>query len=77
MVPAIMTVLSLSICAVRNVALDVLLRHLAHVEATLMALTVKSLSGENLSTAKGMEDCRRPRIHEGMRAEIRRKLDHL
>jgi hypothetical protein len=32
----------------QNVALDVLLRHPAHVEATLMALTVKSLSGENL-----------------------------
>jgi hypothetical protein len=38
----------------RNVALDMLQRHLAHVEATLMALTVKNLSGENLCTAKGI-----------------------
>ena len=36
----------------QNFALGVLLRHLAHVEATLVALTVKSLSGENLCTAK-------------------------
>jgi hypothetical protein len=40
----------------QNAMLDVLLHHLAHVEATLFALTLKALPEENLRIAKSMKD---------------------
>ena len=40
----------------QNAILDVLLHHLAHVEATLFALTLKALPEENLCIAKNMKD---------------------
>jgi hypothetical protein len=58
------------------VALDVLLRHLAHAEAALSVLTLKTLSGENLSGAKGMKDMQ-AKIYREMLAEIKRELDDL
>jgi len=61
----------------QNSVLEVLLSHLAHVEATLTALTVKTLSEKNLCTAKGMKDYMQPKIYGEMIAEIKRNLDDL
>jgi hypothetical protein len=61
----------------QNAVLDVLLRHLAWSEATLGALTLKTLSDENLSQAKAMKDYIQPMIYDEMIAEIERKLDKL
>lgn len=61
----------------QDAVLEVLLCHLAYVEATLTALTVKTLSNENLRTAKGMKDYMQPKIYGGMIAEIKRNLDEL
>jgi len=40
----------------QSATLDVLLRHLAWAEAIVTALTLNSLSGENLDRAKRMKD---------------------
>ena len=58
----------------QNAILDVLLHHLAHVEATLFALTVKALPAEKLYIAKSMKDHLQPTIYSDMMAEVERNL---
>ena len=58
----------------QNAILDVLLDHLAHVEATLFALTVKALPEENLRIAKSMKDHLQPKIYSDMMAEVEQNL---
>jgi len=54
--------------------LEVLLRHVAHAEATLCALTVKALPDEKLRVAKGMKDYMQPKIYGEMMADVERNL---
>ena len=58
-------------------ALDVLLRHVAWAEAIVTALTLKTLSGENLDRAKSMKDYIQPMIYDEMIAEIEDALDEV
>ena len=57
-----------------NAQLKVLLRHVAHVEATLCALTVKALPDENLRVAKSMKDYLQQEIYAEMMAEVERNI---
>jgi hypothetical protein len=54
--------------------LDVLLRHVAHIEATLFVLTVKTISDENLPLAKALKDHTYEEVYGKMLAEVERKL---
>jgi hypothetical protein len=54
----------------QRAALQVLLRHVAHVEAIVEVLTVKSLNHETLVAAKGLKDDMQPKIVAQMNAEI-------
>ncbi len=44
----------------QNAAIEVLLRHVAHLEATVAGLTLQLLDGEKLLTAKAMKDHQQP-----------------
>jgi hypothetical protein len=59
----------------QNAKLQVLLRHLAHVEATLSVLTVKTIADENLTLAKALKDHTYEEIYGEMIAEVERNLD--
>ena len=61
----------------QNAVLEVLLRHLAHAEATLLALTSKTLSDENFRIAKVVKDHTYTKIHSEMIAEVKRNLGRL
>jgi hypothetical protein len=57
----------------QNARLEVLLRHLAHAEAILFALTVKALPDEKLRVAKKMKDYLQSEIYSDMIDEVEEK----
>ena len=59
----------------QSAGLEVLLWHLAHAEATLFALTSKTLSDENFRIAKVVKDHTYREIYSEMIAEAKRNLD--
>jgi hypothetical protein len=61
----------------QDAMLKVLLRHLAHAEATLSVVMVKTLPGKGFCAAKTMRDFLQAKIYREMIAEIKRKHDDL
>ena len=59
----------------QNATLEVLMRHLAHAEATLAALTTQSLKGsKKLDIAKALKDQLKDEIYDQMIAEAEENL---
>jgi len=58
----------------QNAVLEVVLHHLAHLEATLFALAVKALPNEKFIAAKRLKDHLQPTIHGDMMARAERDL---
>ena len=61
----------------QNATLDVVMRHLAFTEASVLALIPKTLPDESLYSAKRMKDLLQLLIHEQMIDEVERNLDRL
>jgi hypothetical protein len=59
----------------QDAVLEVLLHHLANVEATVTALTLKSLSDKNSYAVKRLKEYMQPKIYGKMIAGILRNLD--
>jgi hypothetical protein len=58
----------------QNAVLEVLVHHLAHVEATLFALAIKALSNDKFIAAKHLKDHLQPTFYADMMAQAERNL---